>query len=223
MSVCVHSCSNTTTGFLWLLVVIVTEILKNLFFFLFAKLYALYVHTYVHAHLFSDEFICVPIVCLCPWEWHSSISIFMNNPVTSVRETDGEWSAGSMSLCLWHANEQIHCVTASLPNILALIHTVQVHTLTLCQAYSVPRRFFPNCFSPTSRLDTLWHLRGQSAFFFLSLDAKLGCGDPNVTLSQLNLELNELLNQTQEIPLIFTVHTVSHECFSTFARTWKLE
>lgn len=149
----------------------------------------------------------------------------MNNPVTSVRETDGERSAGSMSLCLWHANEQIHCVIASLPNILAPIPTVQVHTLTLCHTYSVPRKFtfFPRYFSPTSRHDALWHLRGPSAFFFLSLDRQPGCRDPNITLSQLNLELNELLNQTQEIPLIFTGHNVSHEHSSTLARTWKLE
>lgn len=37
----------------------------------------------------------------------------MNNPVTSVRETDGERSVGSMSSCLWHAKEPVHCVTAS--------------------------------------------------------------------------------------------------------------
>lgn len=68
-----------------------------------------------------------------------------------------------------------------------------------------------------------WYLTGPSAFFFLSLDSQPACRDPNITLSRLNLELNELLNQTQEIPLIFTGHNVSHGRPATLAGTWKWE
>lgn len=68
-----------------------------------------------------------------------------------------------------------------------------------------------------------WYLTGPSAFFFLSLDSQPACRDPNITLSRLNLELNELLNQTQENPLIFTGHNVSHGRPGTLAGTWKWE
>lgn len=59
MSVCVHSCSNTTTGFLWLLVVIVTEILKkNSFFFVSSFTHYMCTPMCMHIYFQMNSSVC---------------------------------------------------------------------------------------------------------------------------------------------------------------------
>lgn len=164
----------------------------------------------------------------------------MNNPVTSVRETDGEKSPGSMSSCLWHAKELVHRVTASFcscltpphppsssPNIPSHTYTIRIHKYrlsTLSQAYYFAPIHIPSLTISHPSKDRMpsdiWQTRQH--FILLSLCRQPACRDPNITLSKLNLELNEPLNQTQETPLIFAGHDVSNGCSGPRSRNLNI-
>lgn len=145
-------------------------------------------HKYAQPSLSS--FVCanaciIKLIHLCAdcaptWDQHDSISIFMNNLVTSVRETDRERFARSMSSCLWHAKRHVHCVTAS---------SSSTRTPTYSQ-YAVMHAVFFNLRSPLAvshpsvdRMNSdMWetHQHFSSAH---SVNRQRDCGDPNLTLN----------------------------------------
>lgn len=105
-------------------------------------------------------------------------------------------STCTLSLSLSHTHWRVH---------LDLIKHREAH---------YQRTFLPNYFSPVSRQDVFLTFDKPISVFFFSFPPSHSSGrqltgmDPNITFSKLNLELNELLKQSRENPLIFTGHNV---------------